>query len=248
MAEWAWVLSVLLDATIHFQSPRPRAMWVRGPGNQEIYFFGSEAYPPAIPDGVAATLSNPGPLLPIVSAESYYADWRNPLRATLPLDELIVPDNLTGSLDAFGRLLGDERRRFLTAAATIHIARDLWDVSISSYFLACVQAIECVAQDLPRFRRTFLWRRKVGPSRRFRQICERYGGPAGADDSVLKRLYTVRSDVTHGEYLFDIDRHPWGMGTVGSVLGLGDMESAEAATRLAKSVLRSWLFSRRTQN
>lgn len=245
LAEWAWVLSVVLNGTIGFEGPRPRHMWMRFPDETSKYAFASEAYPPAVSEGLAPTLSQAAPALPVVPAATYYADWRNPVRASMPLDEFVVPDDLDRSLDTVVKLNADERARFLSAASIIHTASNLWDTSISSSFLASVQAIECVAQELPKSRRVVFWRRAIGPSRRFRQICELHGAEAGVDVRVLKRLYTVRSGLSHGEYQFDIDRHPWGIGIVGSVLGVGDIDAVDAAVRLAKCVLRSWLFSRR---
>src|SRR6266487_2087594 len=59
-----------------------------------------------------------------------------------PVDEFFVPDNLDLLIAAFLELDGENRRRFLRSAAAVYIAQDLWEVSISSFLLSCVQAVE----------------------------------------------------------------------------------------------------------
>jgi hypothetical protein len=183
--------------------------------------------------------------LPVVPATSYYADWRSPARANLPLDEFIIPDDLNQAFAKFAALQGAERHRFVSAAAIIDIASSSWESSISTSFVASVQAIECIAQELPKSsRRWLVWKQAIGPVRRFRQICERHGIAAGVDNETMEQLYAIRSGLVHGESLFDIDRHPWGTGMAGTVLGLGDIDAAASATRLAKAVARDWLMAR----
>jgi hypothetical protein len=244
LMEWAWVLNTLLHVGVRAEGPRPHSAWVLNPTDRS-HFYAQELFPPFLGNAVLATFSAKGQDMPIAPAATYYADWHVRARANLSQDELILPDNLDQALAKFDALQGLERHRFLSAAAIVYIATASWDLSISSSFIATVQAIECVAQELPRSSRRWLfWRRAIGPSRRFRQICEAHGAEAGVDDKTLQRLYAIRSGIVHGESLFDVDRHPWGIGMAGSVLGLDDLDAAGAAARLAKSVLRDWLISR----
>lgn len=246
LVEWAWVLTSLLDTTVRVQAARSRSMWVRTPGDGGRFLFLNEQAPYEIGDIFAPALSVAEPPLKLVPAAIYYADWGIRGRAGLPVDELLLPDNLNESMGRFYRLEGIQRARFLQAASTIYVARQLWDESISAFFLACVQAIECVAQELPRHGRAFLlWKRPIGPSRRFRQICERHGAAAGVDRKTLTTLYETRSKLVHGEYVFEFDARPWGLGNAGSVFGMDDLDAADSVVRLAKAVLRDWLRSQK---
>lgn len=244
LTEWGWALNALLNDTVHVESHRHRQSWVFNLADRS-YAYAQSIFPPVSGAVIITSLSACGMALPVVSAAIYYADWGTRARANLPLDELILPDDLDRSLGKFDVLQGIERHRFLSSAGMVSIASESWNTTISTSFIATVQAIECVAQGLQKsIRRWLVWSQAVGPVRRFRQICEGHGTAAGVDDKTLQQLYAIRSGMVHGESLFDVDRHPWGAGVAGTVLGLDDTDAAAAATRLAKSVLRDWLMTR----
>jgi hypothetical protein len=145
---------------------------------------------------------------------------------------------------AFVNLDGVRRRRFLRSAAAIYTARELWDLSISSYFLMCVQAIEtmvdrpspvpCPACDRDMGR---------GPTRLFREFVERYCPNSGVDEKVVNELYSVRSALAHGHYLFQLDEAPWSFNMGAMAARLSEDEIYQSAITVAKTGLRNWLLS-----
>jgi hypothetical protein len=244
LIEWAWVLNTLLSVRVCVESPRPSKAWIFNILD-ESYVYAQKMFPVFRGSIIEPALSPTGSALPVVPSANYYADWRSPARGSLPLDELFVPDDLDEACAKFSALQGIERHRFLSAASIVDIASASWETSISTSFIGTVQAIECIAQELPKsVRRWSFCKRPIGPTSRFRQVCEKHGVAAGVDDKILGQLYDIRSALVHGESLFDIDRHPWGTGIAGTVLGLGDIDAAGAVIRLAKAILRDWLMAR----
>jgi hypothetical protein len=145
---------------------------------------------------------------------------------------------------AFVSLDGVKRRRFLRSAAAIYTASELWDVSISSYFLTCVQAIETLVDrpspvPCPACNRTV----GPGPTKLFREFVERYCLTSGVEDKVLKELYGVRSSLAHGHYLFQLDEAPWAFNVGAMIARLGEDEIYRSAMAVAKTGLRNWLLS-----
>jgi hypothetical protein len=155
-------------------------------------------------------LSEQGERLPVVPAAAYYSDTLSPARADIPLDTFCLPDNLDRLVSAFVGLDGAKRRRFLRSAAAIYTARELWDLSISSYFLICVQAIETMVDRPPPVPCAACNRDMgPGPTRLFREFVERYCPDSGVEEKVVIELYRVRSALAHGHYLFQLDEAPW---------------------------------------
>jgi hypothetical protein len=175
---------------------------------------------------------------------AYYSDTLSPARADIPLNTFCSPDNLDRLVLAFVNLDGVRRRRFLRSAAAIYTARELWDLSISSYFLMCVQAIEtmvdrpspvpCPACDRDMGR---------GPTRLFREFVERYCPNSGVDEKVVNELYSVRSALAHGHYLFQLDEAPWSFNMGAMAARLSEDEIYQSAITVAKTGLRNWLLS-----
>jgi hypothetical protein len=85
-------------------------------------------------------------LLPVVPAGSYFGGAKAQATVT---DTFFLPDNIDSLVGAFLKLDSASRRRLLPSAAAIYIAGELWEISISSCFLACVQAIETLVDRPP---------------------------------------------------------------------------------------------------
>lgn len=244
--EWAWVLNALLKGSITtYSGPRAPQMWTmctedvfgspcwatRSYGIQGMLIF-------------ASTLSEQGERLPVVPAEAYFSDGLSPARADIPLDTFCLPDNLDRLVAAFVSLDGVKRRRFLRSAAAIYTARELWDLSISSYFLMCVQAIETMldrpsAVPCPACKRDM----GPGPTRLFREFVERYCSDSGVEEKVVNELYRVRSAIGHGQYLFQLDEAPWSFNMGSMAARLSEDEIYRSALTVAKTGLRNWLLS-----
>ena len=173
--EWAWVLNALVHGSITtYSNPRQQQLWAI---RDDIFtpFWTSKSYSFQGLQIFVDALSEQGALLPVVSADAYFSDTLSPARAEIPFDTFCLPDNLDRLVSAFVSLDGMRRRRFLRSAAAIHTVRELWDVSISSYFLACVQAIETLV-DRPSHVPCPACNRDMGPgpTKLFREFVERH--------------------------------------------------------------------------
>src|ERR1700730_4511120 len=143
------------------------------------------------------------------------------------MDTFFIPDNLDQLVAAFLRLDSARQRQFLRCANSIYIARELWDVSVSSYFLACVQAIE-----------TLVGRSKENRTEHVKKFIDKYCVTADTDRSIVNDLYKVRSDIVHGSYLFQLDATP---GFFNAAASSQELETFGSALNLAKNGLRKWL-------
>jgi hypothetical protein len=198
--------------------------------------------------GFVAALTEQGERLPVVPAEAYFSDTLSGARADIPFDTFCLPDNLDRLVSAFVNLDGARHRRFLRSAAAIYTAQELWDRSISSYFLMCVQAIETMI-DRPRPVPCPECNRDMGPgpTRLFREFVERYCSDSGVEEKVVNELYRVRSALAHGHYLFQIDEAPWSFNMGAMVASLSEDEIYRSAIAVAKTGLRNWLLSNEPQ-
>ncbi|MBS1994780.1 MAG: hypothetical protein JSS86_00660 [Cyanobacteria bacterium SZAS LIN-2] len=248
LQEYAWVLNALLNGTIRGPTVRARSVWMRLPGADGRFLYGNEQIPEATQEAFVPRLSavsTPAPLLPAELHDGERETRQRALAERRHIDELALPDDLDDSLVRFQSLVGIERHRFLQACASLYLANEVWDRSVSGFLVFSVQSLETVAQELPRHRRHwYVLQRPIGPTKRFRMICEQYGSAAGIDSRTLAKVYEVRSNLVHGEALLDFDRRPWGLGSVGPVLGLAEFDAIESVAALAKAVLRGWLRGR----
>jgi hypothetical protein len=243
--EWAWVLNALLRGSIKYSSSRPKHLWAIKSGDiNSPCFWAQEFYIVPGYRGIATALSEPGPPLPVVPAAAYFSNTLSPSHAGVPLDTFSVPDNLDNLIGAFLRLNGERRRRFLRSAAAVYIAGDLWDVSMSSYFLACVQAIETLVDRGP-FQPCPTCGKDTGPgpTRLFQNFVEKYCLATDVDKKVLSELYRVRSALAHGRYLFQLDEAPWAFNLAASVASFHEQDISRSAITAAKEGLRNWLLS-----
>jgi hypothetical protein len=191
-----------------------------------------------------AALTEQDERLPVVPAEAYFSDTLSRARADIPFDTFCLPDNLDRLVSAFVNLDGVRRRRFLRSAAAIYTAQELWDLSISSYFLMCVQAIETMVDRPPPVPCPACNRDMgPGPTRLFREFVERYCESGRVDTKVVNELYRVRSALAHGHYLFQLDEAPWSFNVGAIAARLSEDEIYRSAITVAKSGLRNWLLS-----
>jgi hypothetical protein len=186
--EWAWVLNALLHGSTKFSSSRLRQMWAIKSGEDGQCFWAQECYMHPGFQGFRADLSEQGAPLPVVRADEYYG--RREKQVNFPIDTLFLPDNLDNLLEAYLKLDAGTRRRFLRSAAAIYTARELWELSISSSFLACVQAIETlVDKPSPIPCLTCNKDRGPGPTQLFREFVEKHCRASDVGQPVLNQLY-----------------------------------------------------------
>jgi hypothetical protein len=241
--EWTWVLNALLRGSIKCSGTRPRQMWAIKSGDMtHPCFWAQEFY--LIPGfvGFSGALSEAGSPLPVVPSDAYFDERR---QLDLPIDTFFVHDNLDTLIGAFLQLDGDERRRFLRSAAAVYIAHELWEVSISSFLLGCVQAIETLI-DRPTPTPCPTCNRDMGPgpTRLFRDFVETHCLSSGVDQKAASALYSVRSSLAHGSYLFQIDEAPWSMNLGAIVASDHEIDVAQSALLIAKEGLRNWLLAK----
>ena len=203
--EWAWILNALLRTTIKCQEPRVKRLWVycKHEQNPMHSHFTNGSYIYSGSSGLADEFTHPTtpPITQIGRDEYYDTEY---LRGG---DVLILPDSLPQMLSIVDRLTPADRRWFLRAARWVSVARELWDYHVSSYYIALVAGIESLmnAESPPRCDKC---KQVTGITRRFRAFVERYSTGSGRDKTVNARLYAIRSELAHGEYLFDIDESP----------------------------------------
>ena len=252
--EWARILNVLLIGSIRYSGSRSRQMWVAKTSlSPEKCFWAHESYFVPGLEFFKGTLSRRGKSrLPIVPADTYYGDWEKHVALVNGnidfRDQLIIPDNLDKFLAAFLSLKGEKRQKFLRSAAAIYYAKELWDVSFSSSFLACVQAIEiltvkpskepCPACGL---------NKGDGPTKQVKKIIEKYCSGMAVDKGILDDMYRVRSSLAHGDYLFQLDESPWAFGISATIANHREELMMTHALTIAKEVLRKWLLENATQ-
>jgi hypothetical protein len=108
----------------------------------------------------------------------------------------------------------------------------------------CVQAIETLLDrpspvPCPECKRDM----GPGPTRLFRDFVARYCSDSGVDGKVVSELYSVRSALAHGHYLFQLDEAPWSLNMGAMIARAGEDEIYRSAIRIAKSGLRNWLLA-----
>src|SRR5205814_946672 len=112
------------------------------------------------------------------------------------------------------------------------------------FFLACVQAIETLVERPPaRPCPTCSKDRGPGPTKLFREFVEKYCLSSDVDQTVIQNLYSVRSALAHGRYLFQLDEAPWALNLGATVASDHELEMSRSVLTLAKDGLRNWLLS-----
>jgi len=160
-------------------------------------------------------------------------------------DELRVPSDLDESICLYEALLGVDREKFDRAAFWFSTSSRMWDISMSASFAALAFAIEsmttgsnvhevqCHACGSPI---------ESGPTKLFRNFLAAYvPGASLARDR--NDMYSLRSDVVHGEQLVELDRE---IPIVGAWTppGFKELEQYRAMWQLTRTALRNWLKNR----
>ena len=82
-----------------------------------------------------------------------------------------------------------------------------------------------------------------GPTKLFREFVEKYRLSSGVDRKVVNELYSVRSALAHGHYLFQLDEAPWTFNMGALAARASEDEIYRAAITVAKTGLRNWPVS-----
>jgi hypothetical protein len=115
---------------------------------------------------------------------------------------------------------------------------------MSSYFLACVQAFETlVDRPSPQPCPTCGKDTGPGPTKLFQDFIEKHCPASEVDKKILSQLYSVRSALAHGHYLFQLDEAPWAFSLAATVASFHEQDISRSAITVAKEDLRNWLLS-----
>jgi hypothetical protein len=247
--QWARALNALLDGRIRHSSSHPRQLWAIKVGSRMRPAWQQEFYILPGYQHVRDRLSpQPRSRIVVVPSSEYRGGWRHlaPLASagTLPIDEFYIPDDLDQLVAAYLRLDVERRERFLRSATAIYLSREVWESSVSSSFLACIQAIEALTDRSPRTAcPTCGLDTSEGPTKRVKALIRKFCSDLDIHERVLDNLYAVRSAIAHGDDLFQFDEAPWLFGTAFSLASHGEFENIQAAMQVAKRVLRGWLIA-----
>jgi hypothetical protein len=162
-----------------------------------------------------------------------------------PASVFDIPDNFVALLDQFGALSAGLKDQFLRACYWCDFSNSVIQRSRSAAFMSLVSAVEALMPpphlEAPRCPQC---RRSAGSSitSRFADFIEQMVPTGQGTEAVRKRLYQVRSALSHGGRLLHSDR------MVGFGLSPDSRQESEdfwAVQRFVKVVLVNWLATAR---
>lgn len=162
------------------------------------------------------------PAMAQCNVQAYYAS-----RGVAGGDVLQVPANLSESLGRIGALSAADRKRFLRAAYWYQQSFKVWSTSRSLAFTALVSAIEAMCPPTPqggRIQQTFI------------DFVERHA--SGIPERDRKRLYGVRSAISHGGKLLHADEVAWGL----TLQSANEYNDLRLLSSIVRAVLINWLY------
>src|SRR5439155_14540763 len=145
------------------------------------------------------------PQLSAVPPADYYT------RSGIGSDRVLeVPANLADLLGAFFSLSREHRDAFLRACFWFQHAKMIHSYSRSAAFTAVVSAIEALMPGVkgPEVCEKCGRPIGVGPTKLFMEFVERFA-PGGASEADRRKLYSIRSALSHGGSLLPSDRRTW---------------------------------------
>jgi hypothetical protein len=230
--ELALVLNLLLGGSINRPTNSGRKHWVFTRRADGEPWIGSSEW---LQEGYFIPDFNPladdfndvdawGPLAEVPTNEYYD-------RRGFDFKPLAVPASMTDLSDAFGRLNGAARNRFLRSCYWLHMADVVWPYSQSLHLVSLINGLECLAQS---------GEKRLMPdasTKMFLDFMQEYA-PGRPSRSRLNKIYEVRSLVTHGERLLGYDT-PQAFGL--HPTSTADRESGTQAVQLARGAIINWL-------
>jgi|tagenome__1003787_1003787.scaffolds.fasta_scaffold20986668_4 hypothetical protein len=242
------LLNVLLRARISFQSTRSKSCWVYVPPADGTGENGESKWLQqwfSAPLGAAVAESPSSATaegIAEIDAEAYYTNigfTGNPL---------CVPTDLDESLGQYRKLSDESRSEFDRAAFWFDLASRQWTMSVSASFASLVTAIESLTGRGTQHR-VFceqcqsVWLHEVpGATKRFWSFVETYA-PGAALLKARKRMYDLRSGISHGSKLMQMDED------LGFGWGPPDHDEQQLQTELwsiTRLALRNWLKTPRS--
>lgn len=198
------LLNVLLNRGISFQSTRSAHFWANVP--DEEGFRGKWAqrfFPASVGLFIVDDLSTPASAaLEVVAPEDYYSRADN--------DPLRVPADLDESICRYRHVPAVERNKFELAIFWLDKARRLFDVAVSSSFIALVTAAESMTKRGVTHRSRcdecgcMITHDEPGATKNFKVFFETYA--PDSTPSMRERMYRLRSGIAHGTQIMRLDQ------------------------------------------
>jgi hypothetical protein len=198
---------------------------------QEMY-----TWPGLMLEGGAFADTTTIPRMTNVAAADYYT------RGGIGVDRTLeIPDNLSESLDRFFDLPTIERERFLRACFWFQHGHIVGRWSRSAAFTAMISAVEALIPPAGAPEICPTCKRPVGAGRTklFAEFVDQFAPRTPVKER--RRLYGIRSALSHGGTLLHSDRKGWGPMTSGRI---EEWEDIEALWPLVRMVLVNWLATR----
>lgn len=125
-------------------------------------------------------------------------------------ESLAIPDTLTHSLDRYFSLNELLRDKFISACYWFQKSQMIMELSSSAAFVALVSAIEALLTASAGQHCEACGRSTgKGPTALFEEFIETYVPDASANRATRKALYSLRSQITHGNKILRSDRGGW---------------------------------------
>jgi len=236
------LLSVLLDCRFHQLPFYNEKCWVLVEKQRDPLVFGTELRQVGFTaDGFVAELDDfsvAGESMPEVDVAEYWG-----IRGRDMSEPLSIPNTLADSLDLFFLLPPQDQNQFLRACYWFQQGDDVWRSSMSSAFTSYIQAIETL-QPPPRIEdHCKRCNRPIGPdpTAQFVDFVERHA--PGLPEKDRRRLYAVRSNVSHGNELFIHDEYR-GFGGHFTPFESEQRHDTDTARLVARVCLMGWLVER----
>jgi hypothetical protein len=236
------LLAAITSVNIHGLGAAARSHWVLLPGEdqqpqvgfqQEFYSYpGMNAHEDTLPD------ISGWPQLALVTDAQYAS------RLGISMDQVLdLPESFEGLCDRFFALDNSLRDAFLTAAFWLQHANRIHSYSRSAYFTALISAIEAVMPAPEASTNCPTCNRPIGkgPTKLFVEFAETFGPQDLESRTARRKLYGIRSALSHGRKLLRSDTGVWHSGL--SAAMIDEWENLRAASQLVRMVLVGWLAS-----
>jgi len=179
------------------------------------------------------------PAITLAPTNEYYARYGILIGQVLDL-----PADFAALLDRFYACSREDRDRFLRASFWFAHAQRVFNISRSASFTALVSAMEALMPPPAEAEKCITCKRSLsnGPTAQFVDFVSRFAPEPTVTRSDRRKLYSLRSALSHGGSLLHSDRASW----MGSMTGkrLDEWEDERAMWRIVRVTLVNWLISR----